>query len=120
MVNPSQKGVKKRTSLPCKYLLVNHDISKREHPVVLRPLLPEIQRFTTNNHFKVLHPLLGSVTNRFRMLPDTDLSNPKDCRLLALGLHLLENNLVDIHRFEEGGSPTVIPILASFRISVTH
>ncbi|KAL0571694.1 hypothetical protein V5O48_010271 [Marasmius crinis-equi] len=65
---------------------MNRDLSKRAHPTALRPLLPEIQKFTRSNHFEVLHPIL---------------------RLLALGLDLPENTFVDMHGFDNAGETYV-------------
>ncbi|KAF8586080.1 Clavaminate synthase-like protein [Ramaria rubella] len=58
---------------------INHDVTKRGHPQPLRPFIPEIAAFTTYNHFQVLKPIL---------------------QLVARGLELPENTLVDIHGFE--------------------
>ncbi|KAI0071947.1 Clavaminate synthase-like protein [Panus rudis PR-1116 ss-1] len=57
---------------------INHDVTKREHPEPLRPLLPEIEAFAKHNHFNVLHPIL---------------------RLLARGLELPEETFVNMHGF---------------------
>ncbi|PBK98044.1 Clavaminate synthase-like protein [Armillaria gallica] len=59
---------------------IHRDVTVRQHPEGLRPYLEEIEAFMRHNHFNVLHPIL---------------------RLLALGLGLPENALVDIH-----GSPS--------------
>ncbi|KAF8184351.1 hypothetical protein K438DRAFT_1974551 [Mycena galopus ATCC 62051] len=60
----------------------NRNVRKREHPQALRPYIPEIEAFAHHNHFNVLHPIL---------------------RLLALGLELTENTLVDQHQFKAVG-----------------
>ncbi|KAJ7726562.1 hypothetical protein DFH07DRAFT_236452 [Mycena maculata] len=65
---------------------VNRQVRKREHPVALRPYLQEIEAFSHHNHFNVLHPIL---------------------RLLALGLELPEDTLVDQHTFEAAGETSV-------------
>lgn len=65
---------------------MNHDVSKKEHPQALRPLLPEIEAFARFNHFNVLHPIL---------------------RLLALGMELPENSFVDQHGFDTDGATYV-------------
>ncbi|KAF8515787.1 Clavaminate synthase-like protein [Hysterangium stoloniferum] len=65
---------------------MNRDLNKREHPEALRPFLPEIAEFARFNHFQVLHPVL---------------------RLMALGLELPENYLVDIHNFYSKGETYV-------------
>ncbi|EKM75875.1 hypothetical protein AGABI1DRAFT_45747 [Agaricus bisporus var. burnettii JB137-S8] len=65
---------------------INRDVTKREHPQILRPLLPEIEAFAKHNHFNVLHPIL---------------------RLLALGLELPEETFVEMHRFEAVGESYV-------------
>ncbi|KAK0234374.1 Clavaminate synthase-like protein [Armillaria nabsnona] len=59
---------------------IHRDVTVRQHPEGLRPYLEEIEAFMRHNHFNVIHPIL---------------------RLLALGLGLPENTLVDIH-----GSPS--------------
>jgi hypothetical protein len=40
---------------------VHRDVSKREHPQIIRPLLPEIEAFAKHNHLNVLHPVLRLV-----------------------------------------------------------
>ncbi|KAJ7677955.1 hypothetical protein DFH06DRAFT_563295 [Mycena polygramma] len=57
---------------------INFDVTKRQHPEAIRPFLTEIGAFARHCHFDVVHPIL---------------------RLLALGLELPEDALVDIHRF---------------------
>lgn len=37
---------------------VNRDVFKREHPEVLKPLLPEVEQFAKHNHFNILHTIL--------------------------------------------------------------
>ncbi|KAJ7725543.1 hypothetical protein B0H16DRAFT_1665841 [Mycena metata] len=61
---------------------VNRDVTKREHPEALRPLLGEIGAFARHTHFNVLHQIL---------------------RLLALGLELPEDALVNLHGFSSVG-----------------
>ncbi|KAG5640445.1 hypothetical protein DXG03_008631, partial [Asterophora parasitica] len=65
---------------------VHRDITRRKHPQALRPFLPEIAEFARHNHFNVLHPIL---------------------KLLALGLELPENALVDCHGYS-GVSETYV------------
>jgi len=65
---------------------INRDITKKTHPKVLRPLLPEIQAFAKFNHEQVLHPIL---------------------RLMAIGLELPENTFVDYHNFSGIGETYV-------------
>lgn len=65
---------------------VNRDVTKREHPQSLRPFLPEIAEFARHNHLNVLHPIL---------------------RLLALGLELPEDTLVDCHGYAAVGETYV-------------
>ncbi|KAH8080736.1 Clavaminate synthase-like protein [Cristinia sonorae] len=57
---------------------INRDVTKKEHPQAIRPLLPEIREFSKHNHLNVLHPIL---------------------RLLALGMGLPEETFVDIHGY---------------------
>ncbi|KAK0438211.1 Clavaminate synthase-like protein [Armillaria borealis] len=61
---------------------IHRDVTVRQHPEGLRPYLEEIEAFMRHNHFNVLHPIL---------------------RLLALGLGLPENTLVDIHGYSSVG-----------------
>ncbi|KAJ7672406.1 hypothetical protein DFH06DRAFT_1036658 [Mycena polygramma] len=61
---------------------INPDVTKRQHPEAVRPFLPEIDAFARHCHFNVLHPVL---------------------KLLALGLELPENTLVDMHGFTAPG-----------------
>jgi len=65
---------------------INRDITKKSHPAPLRPLLPEIQAFAKFNHVHVLHELL---------------------RLLALGLELPEDTLVNNHGYDAAGETYV-------------
>ncbi|KAF9238969.1 Clavaminate synthase-like protein [Melanogaster broomeanus] len=55
---------------------INRDVTKRGHPEVVRPFLPEIREFARFNHLNILHPIL---------------------RLIALSLELPEDALVNIH-----------------------
>ncbi|KZT08200.1 Clavaminate synthase-like protein [Laetiporus sulphureus 93-53] len=55
---------------------INHDVTRKEHPAALRPLLPEIEAFMQFNHFHLLHNIL--------------------C-LFAIGLELPEDTLVKTH-----------------------
>ncbi|KAJ6464088.1 hypothetical protein C8R45DRAFT_1175467 [Mycena sanguinolenta] len=59
---------------------INRDVTKREHPEALRPFLSQIDDFARHTHFNVLHPIL---------------------RLLARGLELPEETLVDLHGFSQ-------------------
>jgi isopenicillin N synthase-like dioxygenase len=65
---------------------INRDVTKRGHPDYLRPLLSEIAAFAKYNHLHILHPLM---------------------RLLALGLGLPEETLVDLHNFDAVGESYV-------------
>ncbi|KAK7461079.1 hypothetical protein VKT23_009008 [Stygiomarasmius scandens] len=65
---------------------LNRDVNKRQHPEAVRPLLPEITQFARHNHFNVLHPIL---------------------RLMALGLELPEDTLVNMHNFDAVGESYV-------------
>ncbi|KAF9016061.1 Clavaminate synthase-like protein [Hymenopellis radicata] len=66
----------------CEMYNINRDVTKRGNPVALRPYMPEIEKFGLHNHLNVLHPLL---------------------RLLALGLGLEKNRLVDLHGYSSVG-----------------
>ncbi|KAK0458641.1 Clavaminate synthase-like protein [Desarmillaria tabescens] len=65
---------------------IHRDVTMRQHPKGLRPYLEEIESFMKHNHFNVLHPIL---------------------RLLALGLGLPENALVDIHGYSSVGETSL-------------
>ncbi|KAJ7672421.1 hypothetical protein DFH06DRAFT_1319843 [Mycena polygramma] len=65
---------------------LNRDVTKRQHPDAVRPFLPEIEAFARHSHFNVLHPVL---------------------RLLALGLELPEDALVDMHGYSSVGETYV-------------
>jgi hypothetical protein len=43
---------------------VNFNVTKRPHPIALRPFLPELDDFARHNHFNILHPILRSVLLR--------------------------------------------------------
>ncbi|CCM00828.1 uncharacterized protein FIBRA_02870 [Fibroporia radiculosa] len=58
------------------------DVTKKQHPKALRPLLPEIEAFSKFNHYEVLHPIL---------------------RLLALGMELPEDTFVKSHNWSAVG-----------------
>ncbi|KAF7317495.1 Flavonol synthase/flavanone 3-hydroxylase [Mycena kentingensis (nom. inval.)] len=77
---------------------INRDTTKRTHPEAVRPFLPEISAFARHMHFDVLHPVL---------------------RLLALGLGLPEDELVNLHNFDGVGETYVrppIPLCISLRL----
>jgi hypothetical protein len=78
---------------------VNRDVTKKEHPEAVRPLLPEISEFAKHNHFNVLHPVLQYVYLRRYLLP----LFLKSGRLLALGLELPEDAFVNIHGWNAVG-----------------
>ncbi|KIK68323.1 hypothetical protein GYMLUDRAFT_256067 [Collybiopsis luxurians FD-317 M1] len=59
---------------------LDHDVHKGNHPEALRPFLPELDHFARHSHINVLYPIL---------------------RLLALGLGLPKDALVDLHLWEE-------------------
>ncbi|KAF7366895.1 hypothetical protein MSAN_00948200 [Mycena sanguinolenta] len=61
---------------------IHRDVTMRQHPEPVRPFLNEIEAFARHTHFNVLHPIL---------------------RLLALGLELPEEALVNIHGFSSVG-----------------
>ncbi|KAF8153283.1 Clavaminate synthase-like protein [Crassisporium funariophilum] len=65
---------------------INRDVTKREHPLPLRPFLPELEAFARHNHENVLHPVL---------------------RLLALGMELPEDTFVDMHGYSAVGETYV-------------
>ncbi|KAJ7898385.1 hypothetical protein B0H13DRAFT_2032141 [Mycena leptocephala] len=65
---------------------VNRDVTKRQHPEALRPLLDEIAAFARHTHFNVLHQIL---------------------RILAIGLELPEDALINLHGFSSVGESYV-------------
>ncbi|KZT63266.1 Clavaminate synthase-like protein [Daedalea quercina L-15889] len=65
---------------------INRDVTKKQHPQALRPLIPEIETFAKFNHLQVLHPLL---------------------RLFALGMELPEETFVNIHGYDAVGESYV-------------
>ncbi|KAF8186383.1 Clavaminate synthase-like protein [Pholiota molesta] len=65
---------------------INRDVTKRQHPEALRPFIPEIEAFARHNHEEILHPIL---------------------RLLALGLELPEETLVNLHSYSAVGETWV-------------
>lgn len=48
---------------------VSRDVTKKEHPEAVRPLLPEIRDFAKQNHFNVLHPILRYDVKRVQFPP---------------------------------------------------
>ncbi|RDX52316.1 Clavaminate synthase-like protein [Lentinus brumalis] len=63
---------------------IHHTVNnERDHPIALRPFLPEIRAFNEYNHFHILHPIL---------------------QLLALGLELPEDTFTDLHPFDNDKS----------------
>ncbi|CCM06178.1 uncharacterized protein FIBRA_08420 [Fibroporia radiculosa] len=65
---------------------INRDVTRKQHPESLRPLLPEIAAFAKFNHTEILHTLL---------------------RLFALGLELPEDTFVDQHNYSAAGESYV-------------
>ncbi|KZT63607.1 Clavaminate synthase-like protein [Daedalea quercina L-15889] len=65
---------------------VNHDVTRKQHPLAVRPLIPEIEAFAKFNHLQVLYPLL---------------------RLFAMGLELPEDTFVNMHNFDAVGESYV-------------
>lgn len=70
------KGVKDRIE----HYNLNRNVDSKPHPEAVQPLLPEIQEFIRHNHIDVLHEIE---------------------RLLALGLELPEETLVNLHNYED-------------------
>ncbi|KAG6816818.1 hypothetical protein H0H87_002661 [Tephrocybe sp. NHM501043] len=62
---------------------INRHLHRRPHPIPLRPFLPLIEIFARHNHFNILLPILS--------------------RLLALGLELPEDALVEKHNYDSPG-----------------
>ncbi|KAK0235432.1 Clavaminate synthase-like protein [Armillaria nabsnona] len=83
---------------------INRDTTKRQHPEAIRPHLAEIEAFARHNHLNVLHPIL-----RFCILFSLHLVVLLTCqlRLLALGLGLPEDALVDLHGYSSVGESYV-------------
>ncbi|KZT29995.1 Clavaminate synthase-like protein [Neolentinus lepideus HHB14362 ss-1] len=58
---------------------INPDVHRKQHPKALRPLIPEIDAFIKHCHVNIVHPIL---------------------RLLARGLEMPEETLVNLQRYE--------------------
>ncbi|KAF8551423.1 Clavaminate synthase-like protein [Imleria badia] len=71
----------------------NHNVTERPHPQALRPFMPELDAFARHNFFNILHPIL---------------------RLIALGLELPEETLVEKHTFK-GQSKTLMTFMKYYR-----
>ncbi|CCM01371.1 uncharacterized protein FIBRA_03421 [Fibroporia radiculosa] len=65
---------------------INRDITRKQHPEVLRPLLPEIGAFAKFNHVEILHKLL---------------------RLYAIGLEIPEDTFINQHNYSALGESYV-------------
>ncbi|GLB39566.1 putative non-haem dioxygenase in morphine synthesis N-terminal [Lyophyllum shimeji] len=65
---------------------VNRHLHKRSHPEALRSFLPMIDDFARHDHYNILRPILG---------------------LLALGLKLPQDTLVDQHGYDARGQTSV-------------
>ncbi|CAK5279680.1 unnamed protein product [Mycena citricolor] len=65
---------------------VGQHVLAREHPTALRPYLPELDAFSRHNTFNILHPVL---------------------RLMALGLELPEETLVQQHSYDSPSESSV-------------
>ncbi|KAI5827872.1 Clavaminate synthase-like protein [Schizophyllum commune Tattone D] len=65
---------------------INHRVNRAAHPTALRPYMNEVDDFARHCHFNILYPIL---------------------RLLALGLDLPEDTLVNQHKFEDVGESSV-------------
>lgn len=78
---------------------VNRDVSRKQHPEVLRALLPEISEFAHHNHFNVLHVILRYASQHMATLK---ISHEK-FRLLAIGMELSEDTFVKQHGFAAVG-----------------
>ncbi|KZT63267.1 Clavaminate synthase-like protein [Daedalea quercina L-15889] len=65
---------------------MDHDIYKDEHPKPLRPFLSEIDAFSRHCHYHIVHNIL---------------------RLLAIGLELPEETLMNVHQFSERNESAV-------------
>jgi len=59
---------------------LNRNVNNKTHPEAVRPFLPEIQEFVRHSHIDILHEIE---------------------RLLALGLELPEDTLVNIHNYDD-------------------
>jgi len=59
---------------------INRNVERKPHPEAIQPFIPEIQEFVRHNHIDVLYEIQ---------------------RLLALGLELPEDTLVNLHSYED-------------------
>ena len=78
--------------------LVPRNVSRRNHPNVLRPFLPEVQKIIEFTHREVLNEVQKSV--QIFSVPKLHIYLLQN-RLLSLGLELPENTLPDLHPFDE-------------------
>ena len=74
---------------------VNCNVTKRPHPLALRPFVPELDAFVRHTHFNILHPIL---------------------RLIALSLELPEEALVEKHTLEGQSEVTRMCILVPYSL----
>ncbi|KLO19631.1 Clavaminate synthase-like protein [Schizopora paradoxa] len=68
------------------YYNFNKDLSAQPHPPALQPFTEELEQFAYHNHVNVIHPIM---------------------RLLARGIELPEETLVDQHKWETPGKSSV-------------
>lgn len=80
-------------------LIVNKDVTKRQHPKALQPFLPEIGEFAKFCHFNILHPVLRYACSLISRVARRELV----CRLLAIRLELPEDAFVNQFQFDAEG-----------------
>lgn len=85
--------------------IVNRDVTKRSHPEAVCPFIPEIASFARHNHFNILHPILRYASGLRNSLALNVYS--RLTRLVARGLELPEDTLVDTHKFDADGETYV-------------
>lgn len=68
------------------YYNFNKDLNAQPHPPILQPFIEHLEHFAHHNHVNVIHPIL---------------------RLLARGIDLPEETLVNQHRWEVPGTSSV-------------
>lgn len=74
-------------------------MNNKSHPEAVRPFLPEIQEFVRHTHIDVLHEIERYVPLDFEIHGHQ--AEGRRIRLLALGLELPEDSLVNIHNYHE-------------------
>ncbi|KAF5388847.1 hypothetical protein D9757_005664 [Collybiopsis confluens] len=81
---------------------IHRDVNRRAHPEILRPLLPEISLFARHSHENILYPILRylGICAQVGRVDAKRISSYHPRRLMALGLELPEDTLLNMHRWD--------------------